>query len=852
MKTKIYLAVMWLLSCLNVMAQNYTIKGSVDPVVHENENFNLRYVINTTDVQGFSLGKMPDEIDILIGPNESRSVSVVSMNGHSQREETLTLTYVLSATKTGKFTIPAATAKVGGQTLRSQPLTVQVISSRQQPDNNAQSSAKSASKADFFVVTTASKHHVTENEPLLLTYKVCWDPDLPVSNLDEIKLELQDVFMQPYNNTQRKSQKVETINGRVLVTIDWYQYVIYPQKAGKLQIPSQKFNGYVQHRVAIDPFDTFAGGTQEVPFALVTQPVDIQVDPLPQGKPAGFSGGVGRFSISASLDKNSVRENVPITLSVTVKGKGNINMLREPVAVFPKEFDTYDTKQTDDYQLTADGLDGTIRYDYVAVPQVKGKYIIEPVRFSYYDTSTRSYQTIQTDSFQIEVLKGDGSSGSVHDFSDGQEEQKGDIRPIRTGSEQTSKSHSFFASSSYVVIIIAILLLAVAAFFYLRHKTNYQMDVVSSRRKKANKIAVRRLRKAAQLMKAGTPAPFYDETLRALWGYVGDKLNIPVSELSRENISQKLADYGVGEETTASFIAAIDECEFVRYAPGDPQGNMKHVYDKSITAIEHIESVKKKSKGIGSVLPSTLMVAVLSLFGTMSTMPIFAQSKVQADEAYAKGEYDEAIAIYEKVAAANSSANVYYNLGNAYYRKGDIARAILSYERVLRLQPGDDDARFNLQLAQSKTTDKIAPEREMFFVTWFHSVVNFLSIDTWAYLALFCLAVGVLCLLTYFFADGERTRKMTFNAFILLLLLFIVSNIFASKQKSILNSHSDAIVVADVLPVKNIPSDNGTNSFTIHAGTKVKIVDDTMSQWKKIKLSDGREGWISLSSIEII
>lgn len=850
MKHKLYIVLACLMAQLSVMAQNYTIRGEVDPVVHEHENFKLRYEINSSDIQGFSLGKIPDDIDVLIGPNESRNVSVVSINGHSTTKESVTLTYVLSANKTGKFTIPAASAKVGGHTLHSQPLTVQVIEAHQQSSNGAPGEARNTSKADFFVITTASKHHVTENEPLLLTYKVCWHPDIPVSNLDPTKLELQDVFMQPYNNTQRKSQKVENINGRVLVTIDWEQYVIYPQKAGKLQIPAQKFNGYVQHRVAIDPFDPFAGGTQEVPFGLSTQAVDIQVDPLPQGKPSDYSGGVGQFSISAKIDKNEVRENSPITLSVTVKGKGNFSMLRQPVAVFPKSFDTYDTKQTDDYQLTADGLDGTVTYDFVAVPQQKGEYTIQPVTFAYFDTASRSYKTVQTDSFHINVLRGDGTKSVVRDFTEGQDPADSDIHPIRTGNSQPSSSKSFFGSATYFILIAIILLLAFAAFMYLRYRTNYQADAATSRRKHANKVAVRRLRKAARLMRAGTPVPFYDETLRALWGYVGDKLNIPVSQLSRDNISQKLAERGVGEETTASFIEAIDECEFVRYAPGDQQGNMNHVYEKSITAIEQIESVKKKTKG--SVAPTTALLAVLlmccgALLPTQST----AQTKVQADEAYSNGDYAEALSIYEKLGAADN-ADVLYNMGNAYYRTGDMARAILCYERVLRLQPGDDDALFNLQLAQAKTVDKIAPEREMFFVTWLRSLVNMFAVDTWAVLGLIALALSALLALVYLFAFDERRRRIAFSAAVALLLLFILANILAMKQKSMLDSHDAAIVMTDTLPVKNIPSDNGSDSFTIHAGTKVVITDDTMNDWKQVKLDDGREGWVKKSDIEMI
>ena len=846
MKRVLNIVLLMLVAATAVMAQNYTLKGEVEPVVHVGENFRLRYVLNTTDVDRFTLGNIPDALDVLIGPNRSTNISMVNINGQSKTTQTLTLTYVLSATKTGKFTIPAASAVVEGETLKSEPLTVQVIAANEQQQNGGRQATASAK--DFFVMVTASKKHVSEYEPFLLTYKVCWHPDVPVINLDPINLELQNVYMQPYNDTQQKSKKVETINGRVLVTVDWQQYVIYPQKAGKLQIPSMKLMGYIREDVAYDPFDPFSSGYREVPRQLVAPGVDIQVDEL-AGKPADFSGGVGHFNITAQLDKDEVKENTPITLSVKVSGKGNLNMLKEPLVVFPRGFDTYDTKQTEDFQLTAGGLNGSVNYEFVAVPQRKCSYVIPPVKFSYYDTDSRSYKTVQTDSFRIEVLKGDGTSNAVHDFSVQDGTQNGDIRPIKMGVEETH-SQSFFASTSYYVIMALLVLLFVVLFAVFRYRAHGQADVVKAKGRRANKVAVRKLRKAAKLMRENKPAAFYDETLRALWGYVGDKLNIPVSQLSRENISQRLQERGVGDDVTSKFIEAIDECEFVRYAPGDAQGNMNKVYEKSITAIEQIERVKKKVKKGAARLPMLLCLSFIIFH--LSFSDIVAQTKVQADEAYTQEEYEEAIEMYGQLLAEDPSAEVYYNMGNAYYRLDSIARAILCYERALLLQPGDEDVRFNLQVARSKTVDKIAPEREMFFVTWYHSLVNFLSVDAWAYVALVALALAVVALLVYFFAYDERLRRITFFLSIAMLVLFLLGNLFAWQQQKTLVGHDSAIVMDESVAVKNIPSENGSDEFTIHAGTKVVITDDTMSDWKQILLPDGREGWVRVVAMEKI
>ena len=863
MKRKLYLVWICLIAVMTAMAQNYTLTGEVEPVVHVGKNFKLRYVLNTTDATNFALGGMPDAFDILIGPNQSTSISTVMVNGNTTTSRTLTLTYVLAANKVGKFTIPPASVKVGGQTVKSQPLTVQVIA------GNEPKAAHTTSTADFFVMVTASKRHVVEYEPFLLTYKVCWHPDLPVINLDPISLELQNVFMQPYNDTQQKSKKVENINGRVLVTVDWQQYVVYPQKAGKLQIPGMKIKGYVREDVAFDPFDPFTVGYREVPKLLTVPAQDIQVDEL-KDKPADFSGGVGRFSISAQLDKNEVKENTPITVSVKVSGKGNLNMLRQPLVVFPRGFDTYDTKQTENFKLTAEGLNGSVNYEFVAVPQRKGTFTIPPAKLTYYDTDSRSYKTVQTDSFRLEVLKGDGTSNAVRDFTVGQGgDRPGDIRGIRTGVEKASTGQAFFASNTYFAILGLIVVLFIVLYVILRHRADSQADVVGTKGRRANKVAVHRLRKAAKLMRDNKPGEFYDETLRALWGYVGDKLNIPVSQLSRDNISQRLQERGVGDDITAKFIEAIDECEFVRYAPGDLQGNMNRVYEKSITAIEQIESGKRKvESGKGKVESGkwkeergerkvesgkrTLLLIGLLLLAGQLTFTAAAQTKVQADEAYNQEEYEQAVSMYETLLKKTPNADVYYNLGNAYFRLDSLARAILCYERALLLHPSDDDALFNLQLARSKTVDKISPEREMFFVTWYRSLATMLSVDAWAYVVLVSLALAAVLLLVWRFSWQERTRRVAFFAALPLLALFLLGNLFAWQQKALLTGHNSAIVMEESVPVKNIPSDNGNDEFTIHAGTKVGILDDTMSDWKQILLPDGRQGWVKLESIEKI
>ena len=247
-----------------------------------------------------------------------------------------------------------------------------------------------------------------------------------------------------------------------------------------------------------------------------------------------------------------------------------------------------------------------------------------------------------------------------------------------------------------------------------------------------------------------------------------------------------------------------------------------------------------------------LLLMVISLASSFSPLTTKAVTKVEADSAYARGQYQQAISDYEALLKNGASADLYYNLGNAYYRTENITRAVLNYERALLLSPGDRDIRFNLQLAQSKTIDKIVPESEMFFITWYHSLVNLMSVDGWARTAIFSLALVIILSLLYLFSERIWLRKIGFFGGFVLLLLFVLSNIFAWQQKQNLLFRKGAIVVAPSVTVKSTPAKNGTDLFILHEGTKVNITDGSMKGWKEIRLADGKEGWIESNKIETI
>ena len=297
------------------------------------------------------------------------------------------------------------------------------------------------------------------------------------------------------------------------------------------------------------------------------------------------------------------------------------------------------------------------------------------------------------------------------------------------------------------------------------------------------------------------------------------------------------------------FINAIDECEFERYAPGDAKGNMNKTFEAAMTAIMDIED-KMKSKRKTASAKSAMLLMWLMLLCSNGAMAM--ATKANADRAYAKEQYQQAIADYEELLKGGSSAEIYFNLGNAYYRSGNITRAIINYERALLLAPADGDIRFNLQLARSKTIDKITPQSEMFFFDWYRQLVNAMSVDGWARLALLALAIAIVCALSYLFSERMWRRTGGFFGAIAMVLLFVMANVMAQQQKSRLLNRTGAVVVSPAAEVKSSPASNGTVLFNIHEGTKVEITDGTMKQWKEIKIADGKRGWIESSKIELI
>lgn len=847
---------------VHVDAQHISV--SAPSHVAAGENFRVAYTINTSDVEEFRMGGVQDGLEVIAGPYTSSQSSYQMINGHTSSSSSVTITYTLYAAKNGSFTIGASHALVGGKRLSSRPVKIQVSGHAQRtngaPNMHGQdsydqprmrSAGSAISGSDLFIKVSASKKRVHEQEPILLTYKVYTQVDL--TQLEGKMPDLKGFHTQEVPLPQQKTFHTETVNGRPYKCVTWSQYVMYPQMTGRLEIPSITFKGIVvQQNRNVDPMEAFFNGGSgyvEVKKDIKAPGITLQVDPLPQ-RPANFSGGVGKFNISASLDKKEVKAGEPITLRVVVGGIGNLKLLKQPVVNFPKDFDKYDAKVTDKTRLTANGVEGNMVYDFLAVPRNQGSYTIPSVELTYYDTSKNAYKTIKTQPFKVEVEKGNGTSAESEDFAS----QDKDIHTIKLGkAEQHKADEMFFGSFGYWISLLMPLIAFVVLLIVFRRRAIENADIVKKRSNRAGKIATKRLRLANKLMLQGKQGEFYDEVMRALWGYMSYKLNMPAEKLNRDNIRETLGRHFVDDATIEKFTTALDECEFERYAPGDAAGNMNRTFESAMTAIMDIENAinearknqKKHPAGYSFVW---LLLAMICFGGTSAK----AVTKNNADTEYQKGNYQQAIRDYEEILKNGESAEIYFNLGNAYYRTDNITKAVLNYERARLLSPGDDDINFNLQFARSKTIDKITPESEMFFVTWYKSLVNFTSVDNWAKTGILCIVMALLLVLLYLFGPQLMLRKIGFFGGLAFFVIFLLSNLFAFQQKQALDNRTGAIIISPSVNIKKTPAKNSADQFVLHEGTRVDIIDKGMTDWRCIRVGDGREGWIETKAIEEI
>lgn len=863
-------------------------KASAPATVVEGVQFRLSYILNE-EGRDLRLPDIPD-FEILFGPSTSTSFSQRTINGKTTSERSVTYTYILVPKKTGNFTIEPASINVKGSNYQSNSLSIEVLPPDKDSDQGGASgsanrgSASSASTAtvsdsDAFIRVILSKNSPYEQEGFTVTFRLYTTID-KVNYGGEIQFpEFEGFMVEEVELPSNQQLQIERYNGRNYYTADLRKTLLFPQRSGQITIPS----GSIEMVFSVPSgrsVSTFFGSQElmaDVKKKLVTNPLNVNVKPLPGDKPVSYANAVGTFALNPSISTTENKANEAITLRLEISGTGNMKLLRNPEVQFPNNFEIYDPVVTNSLNVTSNGLTGIRVIEYMVIPRYEGSYTIPSIEFGYFDLNTNSYKTLSTSEYKLEIEKGDPGSASASNFVNQQDVKvEQDIRFLKTGEPNfVSMSNFLVGSLNYWLWYIIPFTLLIVYFIINRKKAKENANVVLMRNKKANKIAIKRLKLAEKYLREQNKESFYDEVLRAIWGYFSDKLAIPVAQLSKDNIEAELLKNGISDELANKFMNILDTCEFARYSQVESNAEMDNIYNNAIDAIGKMENgLKKRKTNNLSMLTLLLLVTAFLTTSTVLAQEVDiiedpeisslvaledseeANLAVTAAEAYRSQDFKRSIELYEKlinesISLNRVSAQLYYNLGNAYFRDNQLGQAILNYERALLLDPGDSDIRHNLRFANNRKVDRITPAGDIFISNWFKAIRNLYSSNTWAIIAIISFVLFILLLAAYLFVSVIWIRKTAFYSAIVIFLLMIVFNIFSFSQKREQIRGDTAIVMVGSAGVNASPDDNSNELFELHEGTKVKIKNSD-GNWFEIEIDNGSVGWTRKDNIEIV
>lgn len=611
MRKIVFLWIMLIIASIHAFADDkVSFTASAPDAVAVGDQFRLSYTVTTQEVRDFRAPSIKG-FDVLMGPSRSQQSSVQIINGQTTSTSSLTFTYILMANAEGSFTIPGATITADGNQIVSNSVQIKVLPANQANSTSSSgtggkqksgvtsraSSGTTISNSDLFITATENKTTVYEQEAFLLTYKIYTLVDL--RTFDNVKLpDFKGFHSQEVELPNDRRWGLEHYKDRNYQSTVYRQFVLFPQQSGRLTIDAARFDAVIAKATQVaDPFEAFFNGGNnyvEIKKTLLTPELTIDVKPLPAGKPADFSGGVGDFSITSSINSTNLKTNDAVTVKFVISGTGNLKLIANPEIKFPEDFEVYDPKVENKFRLTNAGLSGSKIIEYLAIPRNAGTYKIPAVKFSYFDIKTHSYKTLTTEEYELHVEKGAGNAAQTIANFTNKEDLKilnEDIRYIKLNDVVLSRKGDFlFDSWVYWLFYLIPSIVFIVFFIVYRKQIAANANVAGMRTKKANKVAVKRMKQAGKLLAENKKDAFYDEVLKALWGYISDKLNIPVSRLSKDNIEEELRNYGVNDALIKEFLDTLNNYEFARFAPGDDNQVMDKVYSASLEIISKIEN----------------------------------------------------------------------------------------------------------------------------------------------------------------------------------------------------------------------------------------------------------------------
>lgn len=875
---KLFCIVAFLLTAIFQMSAQNVIRVEAPDVVAVNEQFNVTFIIEGEKSPSDFQWSSGDDFQLVWGPQKGSSSSIQIINGKRSSSHQTTFTYILIPKATGTFQLPAATALLSGDRISSTQASIQVVSdgasSSQSSGQNGGKSSRGGqtsstgsgeiSSNDLFMRLSLSRTEVVIGEPITATLKIYQRAN--VVGFENAKFPTFNGFWSQETYVPNNIEfKRESLDDKIYNTAVLRTYVLIPQQSGTITIDPAELVCLVNIRTAPSTsnslFDSFFQDEYRTIRKRVTTPaVKVKVNPLPAGQPASFSGGVGNFGISARLTTDNLKTHDAASLVITVSGRGNVALLEEPKVNFPPDFEVYDTKTTENTDKSNGGTSGSKSFEYPFIPRSHGDFTIDPVEYSYYDVNAGKYVTLRTEPLHVKVAKGKGGDSTpVTTVNSGVERKDvkslaDDIRFIFTGKPGLSGSGSFFVGSVFFWILLALMILgATSVYLAFRKVAAMRADVAGTKNRRATKMAQKRLKLAGEYLDKNLYTAFYEELHKALIGFVSDKLNMDMSEISKDNIASALTEGGVSEEQTKAFTDLLDACEFARYSPDGGNEAMRSHYDAALKVISSIDSgLKTGGKSLRKVV--TVVTLLLSLGASMNIQAKDLDSLWTAGvQAYTDGKFSDASAAWTSIEeSGQKSAKLYYNLGNAWFKQGNYPKAILNYERALRLDPSYSDARYNLEFTSNFVQDKIEPVPEFILKSVARKVCYVMGSNAWAVIFLVLLAAALVMGLLFLLGSSVGKRRAGFYCGIVLLLLSAGALSFSIWQKSDSVKTDTAIVMSPVSSVKSSPSSGSSKDlFVIHEGTKVTILDE-VGTWRNISLADGRQGWITSNELEVI
>ena len=847
-----------------------SIRVEVHNIVELSERFNLVFVVEGEHAPSDFQWEAGSDFTVVWGPQKGTSTSIQMVNGKTTRSSQTSYTYILQARSTGTFTLPAAVAKVKGDEIRSKAVTIQVVDggsgkgtaqpAQGQTQQQGSSAGSQDAEQDIFMRLSLSRSNVVLGEPVTATLKIYHRANL-VGFENARFPAFKGFWSQEVESPSNIEFQREQVGGTMYNAAVLRRWVLIPQKAGEVNIDPAEIVCLVnvqRRRTSTGSiFDDFFGNDYMTTRQRVsTKGATLHVSALPAGAPASFGGGVGEYKLQARLSKDSLATHDAASLLVTVSGKGNIALLEAPKISFPPDFEVYDVKTS--VNTDKSGTTGSKTFEYPFIPRSPGAFEIGPVQLGYYDVAQRRYEVAKSPALPLTVARSASAPSASTGGTTLVVDRKGvknlgeDIRFIRSKTELGARKGFLVYSTAWWSVVMGLLLVALGFWLGFRKVAARRADVAGTRKRKATRQALKRLAQAREFLQKNLYTAFYEELHRCLLSFVGDKLAMDMAEQNKENIASALVARGVPQESADGFTALLAACEEARYAPDAGHAAMNAHYDEAVALITAIDSSMKKTPVKAAALALLLLLSLP--FTQAQAAESYPDSLWNAGvQAYTEGDFASAVADWEGARATGlMSKELYYNLGNAYFKQGEIAPAILWYERALRLDPSDADVRYNLEYARATTQDRIDEIPEFFLEQWGRKLCYLLPSDSWAGLSLLFWAVTLALALLFLLGSTSGKRRLGFFAGIVALLIALLGWDFAQWQRTEALRQDQAVVMRPVSSVKSSPSADGAKDlFILHEGTRVKVLDN-VGGFSNIELSDGRQGWIPLSDIEII